>query len=425
MSQLLQFSVCGIKNINKEITINLAELSTKSVKKPNKVTAIFGFNGAGKTALMTGIYIYKNVIINKYYLNQLSTQKRLKKLCNLETKKIKVSLTFKASDNKIFKHTIEIENELISKEIIEELNKRTLNEKGTTIVKAEKGKVIESTFKDNVVNDRFNYIDCSTNSIAFVYLTKIINEKLNDFVADKAFAAFAKVFNFAFNLEVQLQNSDLHRNSYLDLNSLDETYELLKKELLENESVASDEAVFEVSDKNFLPFKKRIVKLERFIKIFKPDLIRIDIKDKINGDNHNVNLIFVYGDEWMVDFEYESSGIKQLVSIFDNLLSLVNGKIVFIDEMDTNINSIYLEKLIEYFMNYGNGQLVFTTHNIDAMNILKKQSRSIVVVGDNSTAEVWVKKGHSNPINQYKEGYFLNSPACIEDFDFVKVFEAE
>lgn len=106
-------------------------------------------------------------------------------------------------------------------------------------------------------------------------------------------------------------------------------------------------------------------------------------------------------------------------------MNCAKGKIVFIDEIDTNINTIYFEKLISFFKKYGKGQLIFTTHNIESMNILKKQTKSIVVIGNDNKIDTWVAQGNKSPITDYATGAFPNSPMNIEDFDFINIFFGE
>ena len=130
-------------------------------------------------------------------------------------------------------------------------------------------------------------------------------------------------------------------------------------------------------------------------------------------------------EKYNVEYEFESSGIKQLVKLFTYLSKCANGGIVFVDEIDVNINAVYFEKLISFFRNYGNGQLIFTTHNIEAMNALKGQSRSILVLGEDNKIDVWVGKGNKSPVSDYIGGFFPHSPMNVEDFDFVNIFLGE
>ena len=165
-------------------------------------------------------------------------------------------------------------------------------------------------------------------------------------------------------------------------------------------------------------------KLEKFIKLFKPEVKEIALDPVEDGDLYHVRRLFKYNG-YSVEYEFESSGIKQLVKLFTYLIKCARGSIVFIDEIDTNINTVYFEKLISFFKNYGNGQLIFTTHNTEAMNALKGQSRSILVLGDDNMIDTWVGKGNKSPIRDYIDGFFPHSPMNVEDFDFVNIFLGE
>lgn len=56
---------------------------------------------------------------------------------------------------------------------------------------------------------------------------------------------------------------------------------------------------------------------------------------------------------------------------------MVEGGIVFIDEFDSNIHDVYLCALLEYLMEYGKGQLCFTTHNVSPMDVLKHHKNQL------------------------------------------------
>ena len=75
------------------------------------------------------------------------------------------------------------------------------------------------------------------------------------------------------------------------------------------------------------------------------------------------DLIMVYED-YKIHAEFESTGIKKLIKLFAYLNEMVRGSIVFIDELDSNLHDVYLCALLEYLMEYGEGQLCFTTHTV-------------------------------------------------------------
>src|SRR5690606_15672989 len=106
-------------------------------------------------------------------------------------------------------------------------------------------------------------------------------------------------------------------------------------------------------------YEDEIKNLERFIKIFKPNLKEITFIKKVNWDYFIYSLIFNY-DGYSVDLELESTGIKKLVRLYPYLQYASKGEITFIDEMDANIHDVYLSKLIEFFEKYALGQLCFT-----------------------------------------------------------------
>ena len=147
----------------------------------------------------------------------------------------------------------------------------------------------------------------------------------------------------------------------------------------------------------------------------------LELIKREDKNSYHVRRLFKYKN-YNVEYEFESSGIKQLVTLFTYLLICANGGIVFIDEMDTNLNSAYFAAIISFFAQYGKGQLIFTTHNLEAMNSLKSHSKSILVLGENNSIDVWVGKGNRSPIKDYLNGNLPNSPMNIEDFDFVNIF---
>ena len=104
----------------------------------------------------------------------------------------------------------------------------------------------------------------------------------------------------------------------------------------------------------------------------------------------------VYQD-YTLDKEFESRGIKKLIDLFSYLDSVSGGSIVFVDELDSNINDIYLDKIIEYFAYYGKGQLCFTAHNLLPMTVLKSNKNAIIFISCINTVHIWTKCGNLIP----------------------------
>ena len=167
-------------------------------------------------------------------------------------------------------------------------------------------------------------------------------------------------------------------------------------------------------------YEKEIDRLSSFVKIFKTDLKTIRIDKKEYGEFFVCRLVMVY-DGYELDKEYESKGIRKLINLFDALDMACNGTIVFIDELDSSINDVYLDKLIEYFMYYGKGQLCFTAHNLSPMSVLRENSCSISFISSVNTVHTWTNNGNLNPENAYRNGFVEDSPFNVDASDFLGI----
>ena len=438
MKKILQISTRGMKSIFQPITIDFANATIEGgIKKVNNVKGVFGFNGAGKTAFIKSVDLYKKIVTVPNYLLQNETTKKLDKLLNFKLKSFDFSIVFEYERNIVIKHTLRLEKNTFSNfysvtdEDVSLSMGRTLNDKYKSFV-AKKNHIV--TFLDDLrlTNGSLDFlknINLEDTSIVFQVIKKLMDKSENNkrkhsdmSVVEKAlFSLYMSVLDIG----VYLSDSDSHAHFSLDedeFKELIESIEILKakKDLLVNSHV--DETIVPISKyQSYLDENK---KLQKFIQAFKPDLKEIEVIKSEEGEYYHVRKLFKYP-EYNVELEFESSGIKQLVRLFSFLLKCAEGSAVFIDEIDTNINSVYFEKLILFFRKFGKGQLFFTTHNIEAMNALKGQSRSILAMGENNKIDVWVGKGNKSPIRDYIEGYFPNSPMNIEDFDFINIFLGE
>ena len=176
-----------------------------------------------------------------------------------------------------------------------------------------------------------------------------------------------------------------------------------------------------VSKENFDNYVSFIKRLEIFIKIFKTELVNIEIKTTEDIDNYYCELLFNYG-KYKVSEEYESTGIKKLINLFGPFEKLYNGKILFVDEFDANLHDVYFSKLVEFMKNNAKGQLIMTTHNISLMENIKSNKYAIDFLSNESTLFSWKKNGNYKPSRLYMEGMIENSPFNIESFDYYKAF---
>lgn len=162
-------------------------------------------------------------------------------------------------------------------------------------------------------------------------------------------------------------------------------------------------------------------KLYEFLRIFKSDLKGIEIERKENQNILICSLIMVY-DSYKIHAEFECTGIKKLIKLFLYLREMVQGGIIFIDEFDSNLHDVYLCALLEYLMEYGQGQLCFTTHNVGPMDILKQHKKSIDFLSTDHKIYPWKTNGNYSPSKLYRNGMIEGSPFNVDSIDFIGVF---
>ena len=436
MMNLLQISTRGMKNISQNITIDFANATVdRGVKKVNNVKGIFGYNGSGKTALMTSVYLYLRLSTNARYLLQNETIDKLEKMINRDTNSFYFSIVFDASEDLILKHEVFLTKNnkdtgyMIAREVVSHLVGRTINERYVEDVVVERGVIQNKPFMDSPFLENLRLKIQEDTSIVALFLDRLAelaNEKKHRSLAlSPVENELLAIGSLALHTDVYLQDGDTHSNYFMSKKALD--HMISKLETIKAKDISLIGQYFNsavILKETLEEYQKDTRKLEKFIQIFKPKLKGIEIEKTEDGDYYHVRRVFVY-DTCKVDFEFESSGIKQLVHLFSYLLKCANGNIVFVDEIDTNLNSVYFSKLISFFVKYGKGQLIFTTHNIESMNALRRQPKSILALGEDNKMDVWIGKGNRSPIKDYVEGFFPNSPMNLEDFDFIHVFMGE
>ncbi len=433
MNRLLQLSTYGIKNIENPITLEFANSTIKTgLNKINNVKGIFGYNGAGKTALITSVDFYKSIVSNSNFLLQNDTKLHLDKLINFQKNEFFISMIFEYTQDIVIKHSILLKKRettddyVIYEEKIELSSGRTLNEKYESVITKKDNQIyINDTFKEQasyILNTDLSYI-----SIIQVVVKKMLEQ--NNIDLKNEVNVFEKIilnlFASIMKIDVYLLSSDKHNNFFADKKGVQELLSIteeIKNNGINLENYFADDDLVSIEDyKNYTLVNK---KLEKFIQVFKPELKEIKLILLEDRKFYHIRKLFVY-ENFNVELEYESSGIKQLVKLFTYLERCANGSISFIDEIDTNINTFYFKKLISFFKEYGNGQLIFTTHNVEAMDVLKSVSKSIVVLGNDNKTDTWVPVGNKSPINEYLSGKFPNSPMNIESFDFISIFQGD
>lgn len=436
MYYLLNVTVAGVKCIEEEIRLDFYKkiVNQKFDADKYRIKAIYGENGSGKSAIITAVKIFQDIICNSQYLSESKNQKLLDELINKKTQHYKFKCEFLCrleKDNIIFAYELQLKkNESGLYEIVyEKLSERSgnySNSRNKSIYEVSNGKLIFV----NAQNENYSMIEKMTynllgkSSFLNIYFFNFNNFN-KDTVTDstRIYVRVCICMVLAFIIKVYLDEEDKH-----------ELYFIKKvfSERIKNDNNYISENVLEIMDSlsvtdsiipknNFDIYVEKINNLTAFLRIFKHDLKSIEIDKKDDGDNYRCDLNLNYGD-YLINKEFESTGIKKLIKLYDCFDAASKYGIVFIDEMDSNLNDVYLCKIIEYFMYYGKGQLCFTTHNLDPMSVLKENKYSIDFLSSDNKLVSWVSKGNATPDNYFKNGMIENIPFNIDATDFIGVF---
>ena len=439
---IIRFTTKGIKNIDKLTSVNFYNNSVSKGKtidlEKKNIKGIFGINGAGKSAYVLAVDIYNSITTKSDYLVQDFNKNLLNELINKATKELFLENVFAVSKEddfdkveEVLKHTVVIYssvNEFNQKvyrisEKLEKLRGNTINSNYEEIYNVNDGKltVSDKCIDSDLFKDEYsNRLDQSTLSS---YLLNSLAKKNTDEELGKGsllLYLFYTYFN-ANSTKCFIDNDDIHDG--IRFNDIAISNAKISK-MFDNYIVTFRINGDIISRDDFDKYQAQVESLKRFIQILKPNLKDIRVDYRIDGDNYRCNKIFVY-DDYEVDEEYESTGIKRIVKMYAYLNLAMKGYKIFIDELDANISGVFLDRLLEFFAENGQGQLCFTSHNIMSMNILKQYKNSITVFGETGKVVNVVKNGHYQPVNLYYEGFVEDSPFNINSFDFYKSFGME
>lgn len=440
--KIYKIETYGLKNIKKKMTI---EFYPKTInvtsKKLSNIKAIYGTNGVGKSAFINSVQLYKNILVNSMFLKQPNEIKTLLKMRNQESNCFYFSVVYGLVNSKkdVFKHEIEISFEddfpYISYEKLGRINSRTINGEYEPIIEVVNGDVSIKTNKttkfDELLIDKTKNI-LKYSSLGSAVLDKNLMKEVMEYIENSPVKEHISTLNSVHyvllnrvlgdSIVVYLDNMDIHKEydeTFLD-NMLNQYFN--DKETYKRIIMGPHKDI--VSKNNYSDYEKHVEKLYYFLRIFKTDLLGIEIEKQEDKDFYYCNKKLIYKNS-KVDSDYESTGIQKMMSIFNSVEAVTRNKIVFIDELDANINGVYLKALLEYLNESKKGQLCFTTHNLYPMHYLYNFTNAIDFIGETGKVVSWTKNGNYRPYKLYPEGMISDSPFNIDSIDFVSVFEAD
>ena len=443
---LVNYRVKGIKTLEEEVSLSFYKktITMPLDTKEYNIKGIYGINGSGKSGIVASVDILRNLLLDNGYLNNPMVQKNLDAIINKKSKELFIGADFLAEYKEktyLYRYEILLKKTFTDKYAIssEKLSYRLATSKKdyfNSLIEVKNGIIDyidiknDEELKNTFIQNTLNLLSMSAVSTVFLDKMYPYEEQISNIIS---LDGVLLLINLGIRMKVYMDQSDNHID-YLLKNMLmyttetdkDDTYidSLRKGALRLNRS--SIDAISGGTDLIAKPiytrYEKKVKRLKEFIKIFKPDLTDISIDRKEDGDNYVCNLNMVYGD-YVVHTVFESTGVKKLIRLFDFLQNMVQGGIVFIDEFDSNLHDVYLCALLEYLMEYGKGQLCFTTHNVGPMDVLKRNKKSIDFLSIDHKIYPWTTNGNYSPSKLYRNGMIEGSPFNVDSIDFIGIFD--
>jgi len=163
--------------------------------------------------------------------------------------------------------------------------------------------------------------------------------------------------------------------------------------------------------------------------------MRIDTKDygkqtlDSGEEGWKVELMSVRGDKKPIPIRMESDGIIKIISILNALIQAFSNSSIclVIDELDAGIFEYLLGELLDIFSKSAKGQLIFTSHNLRALEMLDKESIMFSTVNpDNRYIHMKNVKDSNNLRSMYIRSITLGGQeeTIYEETDSLKISRA-
>lgn len=367
--------------------------------KSNNLSAIYGPNGSGKTAVIEAIEVVREYfLIAKPDFMEKGLAEKLRNFIKIgesatsieleiegETKKYKIILNF--SKDK-FNNILPMEEEILYKNVDKkrETYKKLVSFKSSEtqqikLKKAESTSIIEKILKQQETSKlSINLENVNLNSYLGLIFNQIVenqesenkielNDELENILID-----FLEIANYLTKIFVITLENQAMTNLKIFLNMnihLENSQGTIPITLNQNNNFYSEniaEAIINTVRQINGIFKAIIPDSELVCEV---DGERMAEKEKEKG----INLYVIKKGE-KISIKNESVGIQKIVSILSALIYCIQDEnaLVVIDELDAHIFEYLLAVILEQISEIAKGQLIFTAHNLSPMERLKGEN---------------------------------------------------
>lgn len=397
-----------IKNIKlqnfKNVGYGEIEISKKNDEQicSADIIGIYGQNGSGKTAIIDALHYIQVLLsgqpLDKDFVNYISRNQQIAKieiLFSVKYSDIKYDVAYQIIFEKNQDNEYCIQNEMITSSTIKSGKKSTR-------------RLIEysnqnETFQPKVRYDEFVSKDKDI-AIDLIVAKKMAEKNKCSYIfgpdSQKIYQKIMAKNKDILNIDDELNDLfkiiyALHYYSSMNLFVLKNSHSAVigadfllpvAFKMKDNEKIAKGDLVITFREPNLLDNEKfdilkHVIDQENIvIKQIIPGL-ELNIKDYgeqilENGkEGKKIDLLSIRNGT-SIPIRYESEGIIKIISILNALISAFNSPDVClaIDELDAGIYEYLLGELLGIFSDGAKGQLIFTSHNLRPLEVLKNNN---------------------------------------------------
>ena len=452
MESIVRVSSLTLKNIknvkNGTISMPLANVKDANWRKA-EVLGIYGQNGSGKTAIIDTFDLLRNII-----LGQRLDPKTIDYI-DTDSSNAEIIIEFKIfQDNKLYEVGYCIALTKLENDVIVE--KEYLN----CAVNSISGRTSKNKFIEYDRNASLNVFT------PLKKLEQVINKdkeiKMNLLVAKKMaeknncsyifgedsrnilcsrenteFKEYSRIIGILF--EFALKNLFVINNSHSGVISANISLPMAFRVGNDSKGMRGDLVVsmtdaFKINDEDKILLEEIIGQINTVLYTIIPNM-RLEIKDygrqslDSGEDGWKVELMSVRGDKKPIPIRMESEGIIKIVSIMNVLIQAFGNPSIclVIDELDSGIFEYMLGELLDVFNKNGKGQLIFTSHNLRALEMLDSDNIMFSTVNaENRYIHMKNVKGSNNLRKMYIRSITLGGQQerVYEETDSLKIARA-
>ena len=374
-------------------------LFTSKEKKLLKILSIHGLNSVGKSNLIEGICFFKKLVtLDEFLSDKIPEIKGFRFFVEDYDKPTSFEIKF-IIDEVIYRYGITIKRNTILKEFLYKTVKRE-----SLIFEFNDWENINYS-KKYLSDEELIYIPDKFKETGITLLSYLLAKPKPNEIFDKIKTFFNNLTIIDYegkrgnNFRGTFKFLDASSENRTKLSEMMKSYELGMEDFLyqkDEEDMNIEQVKRTLPPVIFEQLMKKVGENSESLNLTR-EKIKINVVHKIYDENR------VAIDSAILDFtKYTSEGSKKLYSLAGVILNtLETGGVMVIDELDSFIQTIFVENILNKFQNSStnpfNAQLIFTGHNpyiVDSANLRRDQ---ILLVKKNKFGE-----SHLGKLSDYK-----------------------